>query len=361
MTKRILAINPGSTSTKFGLFEDLDKVFATTLDHDAKLLDEYPRVMEQRPFRLEAILTELEARRIELQSIDAFVGRGGFSYPVVAGTYLVNSLLMKDLEIGVSGQHASNLGALLAQGLAEENGVEAFIVNPVVVDELQDVARLTGLKEIKRSSLLHALNQKEVALQCAKKISKPYQEANFVVAHLGGGISISAHSQGRIVDTMNGLNGEGTMAPTRSGALPAVELLDLCFSGKYAHDEIYALITKNGGLVDHLGTGDLRAVKKMIEEGDEYARLVYQTLIYQIGKTIGAYAAVLSGEVDRIIITGGLANEEELVEGVANMVGFIAPIEVYPGEFELEAMVAGTLRVLNGEEEAKVYCGDIIG
>jgi len=357
MTKSVLAINPGSTSTKFGLFEDSDIIFSVTLDHEAKLLDEYPAIADQLPFRAEAIRKELETRSVNLNAIDAFVGRGGLSYPVEGGTYAINDLLVHDVSIGVSGQHASNLGAMIARGFADEYEAQAFIVNPVVVDELEDVARLTGLKEISRNSIVHALNQKEVAIQCARKLGKTYEESNFVVAHLGGGISISAHRKGRIIDTMNGLNGEGAMAATRSGALPAAGFLNLCFSGEYTRDEIYALITKNGGLVDHLGTGDLRKVKKMIDGGDDYALLVYRTLIYQIGKTIGAYAAVLCGKLDRIILTGGLANDAGLVKGVTEMVEFIAEVEVYPGELELEALAAGALRVLNGEEVAKVYCG----
>lgn len=358
MSRKIFTINPGSTSTKIGWFEDAEMLFSVNLRHAVEEIASYTSIQDQLPFRKRAIDAEVSARGVNLAEADAFVGRGGLSYPVEGGTYRVSERLLEDLRIGVSGQHPCNLGAQLANEFAKQYGGSAFIVNPVVVDELEDVARISGLKEIPRTSILHALNQKEVAIQCAEKIGKAYEDCYFVVAHLGGGISISSHYKGRIIDTTNGLNGDGPLAPTRSGDLPAAALIDLCFSGEYTRDDLYTMVTKKGGLTNHLGTDDGQEVGRRIEAGDCYAKLIYDAMIYQIGKYIAAYSAPLKGKVDRVIITGGLAHDRNLIARLQETVGYIAPFEVYPGELELEALAAGALRVLEGRETAKEYVGN---
>jgi len=357
MGKKIFTINPGSTSTKVGLYNDMDEVFVTNVRHDSAKLAEYSTISEQLPYRKETILRELELHNIDLKSIDAFAARGGLCYPVKSGTYAINDLLIEDLKAGAQGHHPSNLAAQVALDFSKLYGAEAYIVNPEVVDELIDVARITGIKGVYRKSLIHALNQKETCIRCATKIGKAYSDANFVIAHLGGGISVSAHRKGEIIDTTDAVNGDGPMAPNRSGDIPATAIIDLCYSGNYTKKEMHELVSKKGGLISHLGTDSLVAVGKMVDDGDDYASLIYHALIHQIGKYIGAYASVLHGNVDRVILTGGLANDKRLVEKVSEMVKYIAPIVVYPGEFELEALAAGALSILNGENTAKTYLG----
>lgn len=353
---RILAINPGSTSTKLGLYEDRQALFTETLPHNPAELAGYRTVLEQHAFRKEAVLRFLAGKDTPLSSLAAVVGRGGLTKPLSGGTYLVNQAMLDDLRAAERGEHAANLGPFLASELAQAaGGIPAFVVDPVVVDELDDVARLSGLPELPRESKFHALNQKAVARRAAKALGRSYQEVNLVVAHLGGGISIGAHRKGRVVDVNNALDGEGPMSPERSGTLPAGALVHLCFSGRFTEAQVRRKITGCGGLMAHLGTTDAQEVEKRIQAGDAHAKLVFQAMAYQVAKGIAALGAVFSGEVDAVVLTGGLANSELLTGWIKERVAFLAPVLIYPGEGELEALALGAWRVLVGEEEAKVY------
>lgn len=352
---RLLIINPGSTSTKIGVFEDEEMVFEQTLRHDVEDLKEYKKIFDQYEFRKKIILDALIERNIPVESLDAVVGRGGLLKPIEGGTYQVDEEMINDLKEGVLGEHASNLGGILAFEIAKEAGGKAFIVDPVVVDELQDVARISGLKGIERVSIFHALNQKAVARRYAKETGFKYEDLNLIVAHLGGGVSVGAHRKGRVVDVANALDGEGPFSPERAGGLPVGDLIKLCFSGKYTQDQIKKMITGQGGIVSYLGTNDAREVENRINSGDEYAKLIYQAMAYQIAKEIGACSAVLKGEVDGIIITGGIAYDKVFTSWLKEMVSYIAKVTVYPGEDELQALAQGGLRVLKGEELPKQY------
>jgi butyrate kinase len=301
------------------------------------------------------ILDTLNEQGINLTKLNAVVGRGGLLKPIQGGTYAVDDNMLADLKVGVLGEHASNLGGILAFEIASKLNIPSFIVDPVVVDEMQDVARVSGMPELDRKSIFHALNQKAVARRAAAEAGKKYEEMNFVVAHLGGGISVGAHRKGAVVDVNNALDGEGPFSPERSGGLPVGDLAKLCFSGKYTLDEIKKMIKGKGGLVAYLGTNDGREVVKMIESGDKNAELVYKAMAYQVAKEIGSCAAVLKGDIDGIILTGGLAYDKMLVKWISDSVEFISKVIVYPGEDEMTALAEGGLRVLMGEEEAKRY------
>lgn len=352
---RLLVINPGSTSTKIGVYENEKLLFEETLRHDVGELSKFHKMIDQFEFRKEIIIGALKKNKIEIESLHAIVGRGGLLKPIEGGTYEVNEEMLKDLRKAARGEHASNLGAILAYEIARTANGRAFIVDPVVVDELQDVARISGLKEIERKSILHALNQKAVARRYAKEQNKKYTDLNLIVAHLGGGISVGAHRKGQVVDVGNALDGEGAFSPERSGGLPIGDLIKLCFSRKYTLDEIKKMIKGNGGLVSYLGTNDGREVVKRINEGDEYAELIYRAMAYQVAKDIGASAAVLKGDVDQILITGGIAYDDMFTGWIKEMVEYISGVTVYPGEDELEALAEGGLRVLRNEESPKVY------
>ena len=352
---RILAINPGSTSTKIAVYDDENEVFIKTIRHSAEKIGEYQTIHEQYGFRKELILNSLEVNGIALGSLDAVVGRGGNMKPVAGGTYRVNPAMLEDLRAGVLGQHASNLGGVIAQSIAEPLGLPAFVVDPVIVDELDDLARISGMPEIKRKAKDHPLNQKAVARRAAAELGGEYRDFNFVVAHMGGGISIGVHREGRIVDVNNCLDGDGPFSPERTGGLPVGSLLDLCFSGEFTRDEIQRKIVGSGGLVAYLGTNDGMEINRRIKAGDENARLVYEAMAYQISKEIGAAATVLKGAVDGIILTGGLAYDQLLVGWIRERVGFITRIFVYPGEFEMLALAQGVLRVLIGKESVREY------
>ena len=354
---RVLAINPGSTSTKIAVFEGETEVFKKNVTHDADELAKYATVADQLDYRVETILAVCKEQGVDLSTCDAFVGRGGGLNSCAGGTYAVNAKMLEHARRG-GGNHPAALGSQIAQKFAEQYGKKAFIVNPPDVDEFQDVARVTGLHDVFRTVSIHALNQKETAIRVAKDLGKTYETSNFIVCHTGGGVSVTAHRQGKMVDSNGIINGEGPMAPTRSGALPAVPLIDLCFSGKYTRDEMYKRITKSGGFVDHLGTSEAIEVGERAKAGDKYAELVYHAFWYQIVKEIGAMAAVLAGKVDAIILTGGISHDKDLCAYIQEMCSFIAPVEVRAGEFEMEALAAGACRVLNGEEEAKVYTGE---
>jgi butyrate kinase len=357
MNFRLFVINPGSTSTKIALFENDRQLFSTNVAHEAAKLKEFAEVSDQFPYRKETILNELVKAGITLDGTDAFVGRGGGLVGCVGGTYAVNETLLHHARIGFTVKHPATLGSQLAQDFANTYGGKAFVVNPPDVDEFDEIARVTGFADVARESRGHPLNQKEVAIRYATEVGKKYEDLNLVVSHIGGGVSVTAHRRGRMVDSTDVINGDGPMAPTRAGALAATAVMKACFSGSITEKGLYDRLTKAGGFVDHLGTSDALDVKERIAKGDAYAKLVYDAMIYQIGKYIGAYAAVLRGKVDAILLTGGIAHDSYLTAGITDMVSFIAPVKVYAGEFEMEALAAGALRVLRGEEEPKVYTG----
>lgn len=352
---RNLIINPGSTSTKIGVFDNENPLFIEVLRHDIDTIKKYKKIIDQYDFRKEIILKSLNEKNIPLNSLSSVVGRGGLIKPVKSGTYIVNEKMIEDLKEAKRGEHASNLGAVLAYEIAKMLNIPAFIVDPVVVDEMDDVARISGLKGIERKSIFHALNQKAVARRAARDLGKKYEDVNLIVAHLGGGISIGAHKKGRVVDVNNALNGDGPFAPERAGGLPTQDLVDLCFSGKYTFEEMKKKLAGEGGLVSHLGTNDAREVEKRIENNDKYARICYEAMAYQISKTIGEMAAVLKGEIDAIVITGGIAYSKMLTDWIKEKVSFLGKVLIYPGEDEMEALNLGALRVLRKEEEAKIY------
>lgn len=353
---RILTLNPGSTSTKVALFEDETELWSDTQRYDADLVRTFANIMDQESFRLDAVRQALARHETPVSSLDAVVGRGGLLKPIPGGTYSVNPAMIEDLKNCRWGAHASNLGAPMAARLAAEAGHErAFIVDPVVVDELVPEARLSGIPEIERRSIFHALNQKAVARRAARELGKAYTEVNLVIAHMGGGISVGAHERGRVIDVNNALDGEGPFSPERAGSLPAGELVRLCFSGTYGLDQIMKKLVGGGGLVAHLGTNDLREVERRIDEGDEKAGRVYEAMAYQVAREIGARAAVLKGQVDAVVLTGGLAYSSRFTDRIASRVAFIAPVRIYPGEDESAALAQGALRVLKGEEQPRQY------
>lgn len=348
---RIFAINPGSTSTKIALFEDDKKVFGLNIDHDADALASFTEMHEQLPYRREKILDALATNHISLENTDAFVGRGGGLAPLSGGTYTTNEILLKHARECFAGVHPATLGAQLAASFAEAYGASSYIVNPPDVDEFCELARFTGIKGVYRESRIHALNQKEIGIRYAATQGKIYEDLNLVIAHIGGGISVTAHLKGKMVDSNDILNGDGPFAPTRCGSIAVKSVL------KQDPGKIKDKITKSGGLVDHLGTSDTREVSRRIEAGDQYAKLIYDAMTYQIAKQIGAMASVLQGHVNAIILTGGISNDKYLTDELTKYVGYISPVVVMAGEFEMEALGAGALRVLRGEETALEYTG----
>ena len=355
MAYKLLIINPGSTSTKIGVYSDEKEVLVETLRHSSDEIAKYDSIFEQKNFRKEVIMNILKKNNIDVSSLDAIVGRGGMLRPIPGGTYEVTDKLLEDLKVGVSGQHASNLGGILANEIAKEVGIRSFIVDPVVVDELQDVARISGIPELPRKSIFHALNQKAVAKRFGKENKIGYESLNLIVVHMGGGVSVGAHKNGKVIDVNNALDGDGPFSPERAGSVPVGDLVKLCFSGKYTESEIYSKIVGKGGYVAYLNTNDARDVLKAREEGDEYASLIFEAFIYQICKAIGEMSTVLNGKVSQIILTGGIAYSPVVVNAIKERVQWISDITVYPGEDELLALAQGALRVLNGEEEGKVY------
>lgn len=352
---RVLAINPGSTSTKIAIYDNEKEVFEETLRHPSEEINKYETIFDQYDFRKEVILETLNEKGINLTKLDAVVGRGGLLKPIKGGTYKVTDNMIDDLKVGVLGEHASNLGGILAHEIAEQLNIPSFIVDPVVVDEMHDVARISGMPELERKSIFHALNQKAVARRAAKEMEKAYNETNFIVAHLGGGISVGAHEKGRVIDVNNALDGEGPFSPERAGGLPVGDLAKICYSGNVAHGDLKKKIKGKGGLVAYLDTNDGREVAKMIENGNKEAEIVYKAMAYQVAKEIGMCATVLKGQVDAIILTGGIAYDKTFVKWISDSVEFISKIIVYPGEDEMTALAEGGLRVLRGEEEAQIY------
>ena len=356
-TYKLFAINPGSTSTKIALFENNTQLFTASVSHDAARLKEFPEIKDQFPYRKETILNELTDNSISLEGVDAFVGRGGGLVGLEGGTYIVNETLLHHARIGFTVKHPATLGSQLAHDFATAYGGKAFVVNPPDVDEFDLIARVTGLSDVARESRGHPLNQKEVAIRYAQDTGRRYEDLSLVISHIGGGVSVTAHRQGRMVDSTDVINGDGPMAPTRAGAIPATAIMKMCYSGAYSEKQMYDRITKTGGLVDHLGTSEVTEILERIRNKDDYAKLIYDAMIYQIGKYIGAYATVLKGRVDAILLTGGIAHDSYLVQQITDMVSYIAPVKVYAGEFEMEALAAGAFRVLSGQEQAKTYTG----
>ena len=359
---KILAINPGSTSTKIAVFDDCTERFSQTIDHDTEKLSEFKSILAQREFRSQVILEMLQKEGYALEDFDIFVGRGGLVRPIPGGIYRVNEAMLQDLRHSPIGEHASNLGGIIADDFARlaNNGTPgkdapAYIVNPVVVDELEDLARYSGIPELPRISIFHALNHKSVAHHYAGQIGKPYEELNLIVVHLGGGITVGAHRHGRVVDVNDALLGDGPFSPERAGSLPSGHLAKLCYSGKYDYPQLKKLLIGKGGLVAYLGTNSAREVEQRIEQGDEKSKKCYEAMAYQVAKEIGAVATVLRGQVDAILLTGGLANSEMLCNWIRERVEFIAPIEIFPGEHEMQALAEGAYYATTGQMPTHEY------
>lgn len=354
MSYNILAINPGSTSTKIAVYHDLTPVYTKTFSHTAEQLAAFTRVADQFEWRKNIILQDLEENGIDITSLNAVIGRGGILRPVESGVYEVNDAMANDLNNSRC-QHASNLGGLIARDIATLAGVRAYIADPVVVDEMIPYARISGLPELPRESVFHALNQKAIARRYAKENGVRYEDLNLIVCHMGGGITISAHRKGKVIDTTNALNGCGPFSPERSGSLPPGPLIDLCFSGKYTHDELISKVHGKGGLIAHLGTTSVPEILDRVDNGDMHAMLIIRAMCYSVAKEIGCMAIALCGDVDAILITGGVAHSKRITDYVAGHCNFIAPIFVYPGENELLALAQNALGVLKGELELKDY------
>lgn len=353
---RILAINPGSTSTKFAVYFDDKCVLNKTIRHSMDELMSYKNVVDQFDFRKGFIIDALVEEGIDVDSIKTVIGRGGLTYPLESGVYSVNQQMIKHAQQGILGQHASNLGPLLADYIAQQiPGAQAFIADPVVTDEMDGVARVAGHPNFERISIFHALNQKATARVHAQKVNKQYEAMNLIVAHLGGGISVGAHKKGRVVDVNNAFDGEGPFSPERAGTLPVGQLIAACYSGKYSEDQIRRMVVGEGGYVGYLGTNSAKEVQELAQSGNEKAKYIQEALFYQVSKIIGEMAVVLEGKVDAILLTGGLAYNEELEKYIKTKAGFIAPVFTYPGEDELEALAMNALRVARGEVEVKEY------
>jgi len=350
----ILAINPGSTSTKAAVFKGEENILQKNLSHSAEEVSKYEKITDQYEYRQKMILDWLKESDISTGSLAAVVGRGGLLKPMPGGTYIVTDAIIDDLRSAVQGEHASNLGAIIARGIADTEGIPAFIVDPVATDEMDDIARISGMPELERPALVHALNIKAVGRRAAKDMGKEFTDVDFVIAHLGGGISVSPVRKGKIVD-VNGANDAGPFSPERAGGLPVGNIVKMCFSGKYTQAEMKRKVVGNAGLVGYLGTNDARDVVKMIEAGDQKAALIFDAMAYQIAKEIGAMATVINGKLDAIILTGGLAYSDLLCRKITKRVEFIGPVLIYPGEDEMQALAEGALRALKGAEEAKIY------
>lgn len=353
-TARILVINPTATATHVAVFDGEDEIQAAELLHKPEEIARYERVWDQYLMRKDRVTDFLEERGIPLSSLRAVVGRGGLLKPLPGGTYLVDGAMLEDLRRGVQGEHASNLGGILAYGIAHAQRIRAYVVDPVSTDELTDLARVTGVPDLQRTSLAHALNMRWMGRKAARELGSDYASCNFVIAHMGMGISVAAHEKGRMIDT-NNAHESGPFSPERAGTLPAGDLVRLCFSGTHTERELVRKLTTQGGLVAYLGTKDFVEVERRIEQGDPVARLVYEAMAYQIAKEIGAMAVILKGVVDGVVLTGPLAHSTLLLGRLRERVSWIGPVMIYPGGEENRALAAGALRVLRGEEEAHTY------
>jgi butyrate kinase len=352
----ILTINPGSTSTKIGIFNNENPVFIKKIVHDADILKTFSSITEQYTYRKNSILAELNAINFPLSDIDLIMARGGLLKPVHSGVYEIGDRMIEDLLSGRMGEHASNLGGLIAADLVGQiSGCKAYIADPVVVDEMQDIAKITGHPAFKRMPIFHALNHKAIARKHAASINRAYENINLIIAHIGGGVSIGAHCRGKVIDVNNALYGDGPFSPERSGSLPAKQVVDICFSGKYSKNEIEKMFVGEGGFIAYFGTNNYLDVKNRAENGDKRCRLIVDSMAYQVAKYIGSMAAVLKGDVDAILITGGIANDPYICNYIGEMVGFIAPVTIYPGEDELAALAHNGLLLLRGTVQAKLY------
>ncbi|MEG1917877.1 MAG: butyrate kinase, partial [Oscillospiraceae bacterium] len=349
MEKKSLVINPGGSSTKISVFEGRQEVLKENITHTAADLAPFPHVFDEYAYRKDLIVRTVEAAGHPMSSFDCVVGRGGLMRPLVGGTYAVNDRMVEDLRNAVNGEHASNLGAVIAKQLGDEIGVPSFVVDPVAVDEMIPEARITGISDIEKLSWFHALNHKAVSRKVAEGMGKRYEDCNFIVAHLGSGISIVAHEKGRMIDGSGGRT-DGPFSPERSGGLPTYQLIELCYSGKYTHEEMVRKVSFVGGMYDYLGTKDMREIETLALAGDEKYAAILNAFIYQVSKEIALYGASLRGKVDRVILTGGIAHSNYVVEQVTGRVSYLAPVEVVPGEMEMEALALGALRVLEGQE-----------
>ncbi|MEI6577042.1 MAG: butyrate kinase [Bacteroidota bacterium] len=353
---RILAINPGSTSTKIAVYKDYEPVLVKTIRHSVEELEPFAKITDQFAFRKAIILKELEDADVDFNKLKVIVGRGGLLRPIESGVYEVNEKMKRDLVNSPLGEHASNLGGLIADDLARSlPDAKAYIADPVVVDELEDIARVSGLPQFKRISIFHALNQKAVARNFASTKKKKYEEMNLIIVHLGGGITIGAHRKGRVIDVNQGLDGEGPFSPERSGTLPTGDLVKFCYSGKMSLGDMKKQVKGEGGMVAHLGTNDMVEVQRLIDNGDSHAKLLFDAMAYQVAKWVGAMATVLKGDIDAILITGGIAHSKPFTAFVTDMVSWIAPVQVFPGEDEMWALAMNGLRVTTGELIPKEY------
>ncbi len=355
MAENILVVNTGSTSTKIAVYHGMQERLLTTLQHDITDIQAYEQVIDQYPWRIRIVQEALDKAGIDDETFDAVVGRGGLLKPISGGVWHVTEAMLKDLRDPRTAQHASNLSGIIAWEIASAHGIPALVVDPVVVDELEPVARISGLPELPRKSIFHALNQKASARKAARELGKPYEECNLIIAHLGGGISVGAHRGGRVIDVNNALNGDGPMTPERTGSLPVGDLVSLCYSGAYTEKEMLGKIKGKGGLVAYLGTSNVREAAAKAEEGDSRTRLVLEAMAYQVAKEIASLSAVLKGDIDAIIITGGMANCTLIVDWIIERVSFLGRVLRYPGENEMEALRDGALRVLRGEETPGEY------
>lgn len=354
----VLVINPGSTSTKVALFKGEENIVQTNLMHMTEELAKYEKITDQFDYRKDMILDWMKEQGHAPESLKAVVGRGGLLRPMPSGTYSVTEPMIEDLRIGIQGEHASNLGGIIAKSIGDIQGIPAYIADPVAVDEFEPIARISGMPEIQRKSLLHALNVRAIAIGVAEEMGKKLEDVNFVVAHLGGGISVVPMKAGKMIDA-NNANEMGPFSPERVGGLPVGDVAKMCFTGQYTFNELKTKMRGKGGLVAYLGTNDAREVMKMIENGDQNAKLVFDALAYQVSKEIGAMATVLQGKIDAIILTGGVAYSKYLTDYVTEHVGFMAPVIIKPGEDEMTALNLGALRVLNGFEDAKIYENEV--
>lgn len=356
MNNTILAINPGSTSTKIAVYHGEEQFFTKNIKHSTEDLAAFKTIADQYEYRYKVIMEALEENGVEASTIDIVIGRGGLTKPVTSGVYRVNDLMKEHLRIGYAGTHACNLGGLIADQIAKSLGLkEAYIADPGVVDELSDVARIAGHPLFERRTIFHALNQKAISRIYARSINKKYEDLNLIVAHMGGGISIGAHEKGWVIDVNEALDGEGPFSPERSGTLPMNQLVDVCFSGKYTKEEVMKMIVGKGGYVAYFGINDAYEVEKMAKAGDEKANLLEEAMAYQISKYIGECATVLKGKVDAILLTGGIAYGKPIVERIKKYVSWIAPVAVYPGEDEMGALAMNAFMLLNGQMEIKEY------
>ncbi|ACB85913.1 butyrate kinase [Natranaerobius thermophilus] len=351
---KILVINPGSTSTKIALYEKEQSKLEKTVRHDSEELEKFSELADQFEYRLGHVKEAVQEGGWELHELDAVVARGGLLKPVPGGTFEINEKMVDDLKKARYGEHASNLGAIMADSLRDELNIPAYIVDPVAVDEFEEVARLSGLKDLERISQSHALNMKAVAREVAENMGKSYFDVNLIVCHLGSGISVAPHKNGKMID-VNNANNEGPFATERAGTLPAYNLVRLCYSGRYSEEEMVKKVIKEGGIYSYMGTKDVSKVEEQAKSGDERAKLVIDAMIYQISKEIGAMATVLEGQVDAIVITGGMANSKYIIGKIQKRVDFIAPVKIVPGERELEALALGAYRVLSGKEQPNIY------